>query len=153
MPETPPTELRPIACDLVCAYLEHNNVPAQDLAGLISATYDTLARLGTEAEVMPLLKPVVGAASLRKSLASPEHIISMIDGKPYRTLKRHLGVHGMTPQEYRIRYGLPSDYPMVAPAYSKVRSAMAKRIGLGRKIAAVSAPSRRKLKIAGPKAN
>ena len=73
------------------------------------------------------------AVSARKSLASPDHIISMIDGKPYKTLRRHLATNGMTPDEYRARYGLKADYPMVAPAYSESRSAMAKTIGLGRK--------------------
>jgi hypothetical protein len=70
---------------------------------------------------------------VRKSLASPDRIISMIDGKPYRTLRRHLSTHGLTPDEYRARYKLKPDYPMVAPAYSEARRAMAKKIGLGRK--------------------
>ena len=73
------------------------------------------------------------AVSVRKSLASKDHIISMIDGKPYRTLRRHLSTHGLTPDEYRARYKLKPDYPMVAPAYSEARRAMAKKIGLGRK--------------------
>ncbi|WP_445191236.1 MucR family transcriptional regulator [Sphingomonas sp. Tas61C01] len=73
------------------------------------------------------------AVSVRKSLASPDHIISMIDGKRYKTLKRHLGTNGLTPAEYRERYGLKADYPMVAPAYAAARSAMAKSIGLGQK--------------------
>ena len=75
----------------------------------------------------------VPAVSVRKSLASKDHIISMIDGKPYKTLRRHLSTHGLTPEEYRERYGLKADYPMVAPSYSEHRRAMAKRIGLGRK--------------------
>jgi predicted transcriptional regulator len=73
------------------------------------------------------------AVSVRKSLGSKDHIISMIDGKPYKTLRRHLSTHGLTPAEYRARYGLKSDYPMVAPAYSEHRRAMAKKIGLGSK--------------------
>lgn len=73
------------------------------------------------------------AVTVRKSLASPDHIISMIDGKPYKTLRRHLSTHGMTPVEYRERYRLKADYPIVAPNYSETRRAMAKRIGLGRK--------------------
>jgi predicted transcriptional regulator len=73
------------------------------------------------------------AVTVRKSLASPDHIISMIDGKPYRSLKRHLGRHGLTPDQYRQRYGLKADYPMVAPAYSEQRRAMAHKIGLGAK--------------------
>lgn len=73
------------------------------------------------------------AVSVRKSLASKDHIISMIDGKPYKTLKRHLARHGLTPQQYRERYNLKSDYPMVAETYSEARRSMAKQIGLGRK--------------------
>lgn len=73
------------------------------------------------------------AVSVRKSLASKDHIISMIDGKPYRTLRRHLRTHGLTPEEYRARYNLKPDYPMVAPAYSEERRAMAHKIGLGAK--------------------
>ncbi len=69
---------------------------------------------------------------MRKSLASKDHIISMIDGKPYRTLRRHLSTHGLSPDDYRKRYGLKSDYPMVAESYSESRRAMAHKIGLGR---------------------
>ena len=84
----------------------------------------------TPTEPMPDYSPAV---SIRKSLASKDHIISMVDGKPYKTLRRHLATHGMTPGEYRERYGLKSDYPMVAENYSESRRAMAKKIGLGRK--------------------
>ena len=73
------------------------------------------------------------AVTSRKSLASRDHIVSMIDGKPYKTLRRHLGTHGLTPEQYRERYNLKPDYPMVAPAYSDARRDMAKKIGLGRK--------------------
>ena len=73
------------------------------------------------------------AVSVRKSLASPDVIISMIDGKPYRSLGRHLSSRGLTPDLYRDRYNLKPDYPMVAPGYSEARRATAKRIGLGRK--------------------
>ncbi|TFI59205.1 transcriptional regulator [Sphingomonas parva] len=73
------------------------------------------------------------AVSVRKSLASPDHIISMIDGKPYKTLRRHLSTHGLTPDEYRQRYNLKADSAMVSPNYSEARRAMAKKIGLGSK--------------------
>lgn len=88
------------------------------------------------------------AVSVRKSLASKDHIISMIDGKPYRTLRRHLSTHGLTPEEYRERYNLKPDYPMVAPTYSEQRRAMAHKIGLGakgraaRNVAADAAPAK-----------
>jgi len=73
------------------------------------------------------------AITVRKSLASPDYIISMIDGKPYKTLRRHLTTNGLTPEDYRARYSLKADYPMVAPTYSEARRTMAKSIGLGRK--------------------
>jgi predicted transcriptional regulator len=95
--------------DVVASYVAHNNTRPADV---------------------PEHQPAV---SVRKSLASREHILSMIDGKPYKTLKRHLSRHGMTPAEYRERYGLKADYPMIAPAYSEHRSAVAKSLGLGRK--------------------
>lgn len=76
--------------------------------------------------------PYQAAVSVRKSLASKDHIVSMIDGKPYRTLRRHLRSHGLSPETYRERYGLRADYPMVAETYSQRRSDMAKKSGLGR---------------------
>jgi predicted transcriptional regulator len=87
----------------------------------------------------------VPAVTARRSLASKDHIISMIDGKPYKTLRRHLSTYGLTPAEYRQRYNLKADYPMVAPNYSEARRAMAHKIGLGQKgrqtkAAAASAP-------------
>ena len=102
------------------------------LPALISATFDSLANLGAPAATT-LAPPPVGAVSLRRRLASPEHIISMLDGKPYRTLKRHLATHGMTPADYRARYQLPASYPMVAPAYAAMRSTMAHGMSLGHK--------------------
>jgi predicted transcriptional regulator len=85
---------------------------------------------GSESEAQPDFTPAV---SVRKSLGSREHIISMIDGKPYKTLTRHLSAHGLTAEDYRARYNLKPDYPMTAPAYSERRREMAKKIGLGRK--------------------
>jgi predicted transcriptional regulator len=75
----------------------------------------------------------VPAVSVRKSLASKDHIVSLIDGRPYKTLRRHLTRHGLTPDDYRQRYGLKPDYPMVAPAYAETRRDLATKIGLGRK--------------------
>jgi predicted transcriptional regulator len=78
-------------------------------------------------------KEYTPAVTVRRSLASKDHIISLIDGKAYKTLKRHLSGHGLTPAEYRERYGLKPDYPIVAEAYSEMRRGLAKKIGLGRK--------------------
>ena len=82
------------------------------------------------------------AVSARKSLASDDHIISMIDGKPYKTLRRHLSTQGYTPESYRETFGLKPDYPMVAKTYSESRRAMAKQIGLGRKPGSKNAPKK-----------
>lgn len=102
----------------------------------IGDIYAALADTGKPAADIALAPGAVEyepAVSVRKSLASPDHIISMIDGKPYKTLRRHLTTHGMTPAEYRERYGLKPDYPIVAPNYSAARKAMAHKIGLGTK--------------------
>jgi predicted transcriptional regulator len=119
-----------LTVQLLSAYLANNTVASEDLAGLIRSTRDALtAEQAGAAQAEPEI--VTPAVSVRKSLASPEHIISLIDGKPYKTLKRHLAKHGLTPDAYRSRYNLPSSYPIVAPAYTEHRRAVAQRTGLG----------------------
>ncbi|VWX50631.1 MucR family transcriptional regulator [Novosphingobium sp. 9U] len=120
-----------LTVQLLSAYLSNNSVPSGDLADLIRSTRDALTGEGAAAVAEPEVH--TPAVSVRKSLASPEHIISLIDGKPYKTLKRHLSSHGLTPADYRSRYGLPADYPMVALAYSDHRRTVAQRTGLGSK--------------------
>jgi predicted transcriptional regulator len=129
-----------LATELTIAWLgnQNNRVAAEDVPTFLRTMHATITELsappgtstegGTEAgqEFTP-------AVSVRKSLASKDHIISLIDGKPYRTLRRHLSTHSLTPEEYRQRYNLKPDYPMVAPAYSEQRRAMAHKIGLGAK--------------------
>lgn len=128
-----------LATELTVAWLGNSNTRATsaDVPAFLRAMHDTLANLGKpaagEVEAEAADEQHVPAVSVRKSLASPDHLISMIDGKPYRTLRRHLSTHGLTPDDYRKRYGLRDDYPMVAPTYSESRRAMAKTIGLGRK--------------------
>lgn len=113
--------------------------PDQDrLQGLIRTVFATLSGLKPvePQEEIPAAPPAPAfepAVSIRKSLANPDFIISMIDGKPYKGLKRHLAARGMTPDEYREAFKLPSDYPMVAPGYSAKRRALAIKNGLGRK--------------------
>lgn len=124
-------DLTTLTVQLLSAYVGNNSVAAEAFPDLIAKTRQALA--GETAPVVASAQDHFPAVSVRKSLASPEHILSMIDGKPYKTLKRHIGLHGMTPAEYRSRYGLPKDYPMVAPVYSEQRRATAARIGLGRK--------------------
>lgn len=127
-----------LATELTIAWLGNPNTrsSADDVPAFLGKMHDTVSKLLGAGEQAPAAAPqaeYTPAVSVRKSLASKDHIISMIDGKPYKTLRRHLATNGMTPAEYRDRYGLKSDYPMVAENYSESRRAMAKQIGLGRK--------------------
>lgn len=123
-----------LAVKLLSAYLARNAVAPQTIPGLIHAARKALVEAGPDrASDRESVVDHPPAVSVRESLRSPEHIVSMIDGKPYRILRRHLAAHGLTPEEYRCRYGLASDYPMVSPAYAAHRSALARHSGLGRK--------------------
>ena len=127
-----------IATELTVAWLSNPNTRAggDDVPAFLSQMYRAVEELAA-----PAPQPAeqlgdaehVPAVSVRKSLASRDHIISMIDGKPYRTLRRHLSANGLTPEQYRERYKLRADYPMIAEGYSEARRAMAKQIDLGRK--------------------
>ncbi|RYE72757.1 MAG: MucR-family transcriptional regulator [Oxalobacteraceae bacterium] len=119
-----------LTVQLLSAYLANNTVASDDLAGLIRSTKEALTG-DPSADVQAEPETFTPAVSVRKSLASPEHIVSLIDGKPYKTLKRHLQSHGLTPDDYRSRYNLPASYPMVAPAYAERRREVAKQAGLG----------------------
>jgi predicted transcriptional regulator len=123
-----------LTVQLLSAFVSNNMVPSEDLASLIKTTRAALLE-----EVMPVEIREQGeftpAVSIRKSLSSRDHILSLIDGKPYKTLKRHLAQHGLTEKSYRKRYGLPATYPMVAPSYSEARRAVAQKLGLGKKAA------------------
>jgi predicted transcriptional regulator len=126
-----------LATELTIAWLNNpnNRVGAEDVPGFLQKMHGTLNTLSTgaaHASSAPVAEHVP-AVSVRKSLASKDHIISLIDGKPYKTLRRHLSTHGLTPADYRQRYNLKPDYPMVAENYSEHRRAMAKKIGLGSK--------------------
>ncbi|GJD63770.1 MucR family transcriptional regulator [Methylobacterium frigidaeris] len=125
-----PLDFVALAGSIVSAYVAHNSVPAADLPGLIASVHGALAGLGAPAAPEPVkLEPPV---PIRKTV-TPDHIISLEDGKPYRTLKRHLAGRGLTPEQYREKWGLPRDYPMVAANYAAQRSELAKNSGLGRK--------------------
>lgn len=119
-----------LTAEIVSAYVARNSVTTAGLSDLIASVADSITRLSErkDAEVVPQ-KPAV---SIKKSI-TPDFIVSLEDGKRYRTLKRHLTKHGMTPDEYRAKWGLPSDYPMTAPSYKERRSALAKMHGLGKK--------------------
>ena len=131
MAEIEQPDLTTLTVQLLSAYVANNSVAADDLAGLIQTTRAALAG-PQEADAAPSPE-YVPAVSTRKSQSSRDHLLSLIDGKPYKTLKRHLASHGLTPAEYRERYNLPKDYPMVAPAYSEMRREVSVRLGLGRR--------------------
>ena len=126
-------DLISLTAEIVSAFVSNNSIKSEEVANLVRETHGALSELGprstSEAPSEPAFTPAV---SIRTSRGSRDHILSLIDGKPYKTLTRHLSKHGLTPAQYRERYGLPKTYPMVAPAYSEARSAMAKKIGLGR---------------------
>lgn len=137
MQETDKSDLTALTVQLLSAYVANNSLPSNELASLIETTRNALA--GKVEAPAPEAPEFVPAVSVRKSTASRDHLISLIDGKSYRSLKRHLTSHGLTPDEYRERYKLPKDYPMVAPSYSEQRRAVAQRLGLGRKPKAAKA--------------
>ena len=126
-----------LAAELTAAWLSNPNTrtSADDVPAFLITMHAAVTKLsqGGEPAKQSSVEAYEPATTARKSLASPDHIISMIDGKKYKTLRRHLSTNGMTPEQYRERYNLKSDYPMVAAAYSEARRAMAKSIGLGRK--------------------
>lgn len=140
MSENGKPDLAALTVQLLSAYVGNNPVPSNELAGLIRTTKLALAE--EPVPEPPAAEKHVPAVSVKASLASPDHIVSLIDGKPYRSLKRHLSTRGLSPGEYRARYGLPASYPMVAPSYSEQRRQVAKQLGLGRKKAeAAAAPA------------
>lgn len=134
-----PSDIAGLTVQLLSAYLANNVIAAEDLAGLIRSTKAALTEDQAAAPSDDQASTYTPAVSLRKSQASPDNLISMIDGKPYKTLKRHLAKHGLTPEEYRERYKLPAGYPMVAPSFAARRREIAEKIGLGRKGTGVAA--------------
>ncbi len=133
-----------LTAHIVSAYVEKNRLPASGLGDLIASVSASLSGLGQPA--IPVAAPLVPAVNPKKSV-TPDFIICLEDGKKFKSLKRHLGVHfGLTPDAYRAKWGLPADYPMVAPNYAASRSLLAKSIGLGRKAAPVKAPVKTRAK-------
>ncbi|KFC73049.1 Transcriptional regulator, MucR family [Bosea sp. LC85] len=118
---------------VISAYVAHNNVPRGDLVGLIASTYSAFAQLDAKSGAAPAPVVLVPAVPIKKSV-TPDAIICLEDGKAFKSLRRHLGTaYNLTPEQYRTKWGLPSDYPMVAPNYSEARAALARASGLGRK--------------------
>jgi predicted transcriptional regulator len=139
-----------MAADIVSAYVAHNSVSANDLPNFIRQVHDALQGIRTGAPETPPA-PQAPAVSVRKSI-SPDFLICLEDGRKFKSLKRHLRTqYNMTPEAYRAKWGLPRDYPMVAPNYAASRSALAKSMGLGqgsrkpaKAAAAAKAPTVRK---------
>jgi predicted transcriptional regulator len=121
-----------LAADIVSAYVANNSVPAADLPSLIASVHASLAFLADGAKQEPE-QPLVPAVPVKKSI-QPDYIVCLEDGKKFKSLKRHLRTaYDMTPDQYRAKWGLPHDYPMVAPNYAAARSELAKSMGLGQK--------------------
>ncbi len=131
MAELPANPTLPdLTARIVAAYVAANPLPAEALPGLIRSVHDTLDGLDPAAPAAERPQPAVPP---RKSVY-PDYIICLEDGKKLKMMRRHLkAAYGLTPEQYRDRWGLPSDYPMVAPRYAEQRSSMAKQIGLGMK--------------------
>lgn len=124
------TTLITLTAEIVSAYVTKNRLPTAGLPDLIASISDSIRKLGGPApEPEPALVPAVNP---KRSVHS-DYIVCLEDGKKFKSMKRHLTSHGLTPQQYRAKWGLPADYPMTAPNYSATRSAMAKDIGLGQK--------------------
>ncbi len=133
MPDkSPSSELVVLTADIVSAYVSNNAVTATDIPNLIDQTYTALSIAASKAS-QPIKDELNPAVPIKKSV-TPDYIICLDDGKKFKSLKRHIRTHyNLTPEEYREKWGLPFDYPMVAPNYAAARSALAKKFGLGRK--------------------
>jgi predicted transcriptional regulator len=119
-----------LTAEIVSAYVSNNTVPASDIPGLINQVHSALSRVSGKSGDTPA-EPLKPAISLKKSV-TPEYIVCLEDGKKFKSLKRHLRTqYNMTPEQYREKWGLGADYPMVAPSYAAARSQLAKQMGLG----------------------
>jgi predicted transcriptional regulator len=130
------------ASDIVSAYVSNNSVPISELPGLLAGVHAALSKLSAPAATVADAADKPTPAQIRKSV-TPDALVSFIDGKPYKTLKRHLSRNGLTIEQYRERFGLPRDYPSTAASYSAQRSELARSLGLGqqrRKSVAAPAP-------------
>ena len=131
-PEEGQDDLVDLTADIVSAYVSHNVVPVNDLPNLIKDVHGALGGLASDADNAPKeeLKPAVPP---KKSI-TPDYLICLEDGKRFKSLKRHLKTHyDLSPDQYREKWGLPADYPMVAPSYAEARSRLAKEMGLGQR--------------------
>jgi predicted transcriptional regulator len=122
-----------LTTEVVASFVSHNSVPKTELPNLIQTIHNRLKQIETKSQVeAPQPKPKTPAVSIRRSI-TPDYLICLDDGQRFKSLRRHLARLGMTPEQYREKWNLPRDYPMVAPNYAVLRSALAKKIGLGQK--------------------
>jgi predicted transcriptional regulator len=125
------SNLAELTSDIVSAYVGGNSIDIAVLPDLIASVHDSLMRITSPENALDAERPTP-PVPIKKSI-TPDYLISLEDGQPYKSLKRHLNSRGLSPTEYREKWGLQSDYPMVAPNYAKQRSELAKTMGLGRK--------------------
>ncbi|TXN61386.1 MucR family transcriptional regulator [Methylobacterium sp. WL18] len=119
-----------LAVDIIAAYVSNNSVPASELPGLIGGIHAALNSLAASGASTTTVVEKMSPAQIRKSITH-DYIVSFEDGKPYKTLRRHLTLRGLSPEAYREKWGLPRDYPMTAASYSAQRSELARALGLG----------------------
>ena len=132
MSEATSTNYIELAADIVSAYVSNNPVPANELSSLIQEVHTALLRVTSGASAAPVSSEAQKPAIAVKKSLNNDYIICLEDGKKFKSLKRHLRTqYNMSPEEYRDKWGLPPDYPMVAPNYAKARSNLAKQMGLG----------------------
>jgi predicted transcriptional regulator len=146
-------ELQKIVGEVAAAYFSNSHVSPAEIPNVINQIASSLSAVGApaaEAPVEELEKPKLTPAQIRKTI-TPDALISFEDNRPYKTLRRHLAVRGLTPDEYKAKWGLPTDYPMVAPSYSQARSNLAKALGLGNRLNAHAQPTPAAAAPAAPK--
>ena len=146
MEQALPPSLVELTAEIAAAYVASNSLAPTEVPAVIRAIYESLSRLGNAGSEAPAVRPAP-FVPVKKSI-TPDFLISLEDGRQYKSLKRHLRTsYGMSPEAYRTKWGLPKDYPMVAPNYAAARSAMAKASGLGSGgRTAAKAPARGKAK-------
>jgi len=128
-----------LATEIMAAYVANNAVPRIDLPALFEGLHSALKRLADGEVAPPVVEPPTPVVPVRKSI-TPDYLICLEDGKRFKSLRGHLTTLGMTPDQYRVKWNLPSDYPMVAPNYAAQRSALAKNIGFGLREKPIAAP-------------
>jgi len=128
-----------LAANILSAFVSRNSVPRAELSALFEGLHASLKRLADGEVAPPVVEPPTPAVSIRKSI-TPDYLICLEDGKRFKSLRGHLTTLGMTPDQYRVKWKLPSDYPMVAPNYAAQRSALAKNLGFGLRGKRAAAP-------------